>query len=129
MKASVKANIEEPPTFQGEETFASPPWKGEGPGEVSEGTRPVTVLYSRHRDVYKLPSCGKDLWLSVEVYLLSDFGRAGGSSVGAAQTADGRAWRRLYRNWSIIVPGQTTAIPADDPLVVDYMRQVEAERL
>jgi hypothetical protein len=88
----------------------------------------VTVLYSLHRDVYKLPSAGVDLWLSVQVYPLAYLAEAGNTPV-RVPTADGRGCRRAYRNWAIIAPGMTAAIPADDPLVVDYLRQVKAEEL
>jgi hypothetical protein len=88
----------------------------------------VTVVYSLYRDVYKIPSAGVDLWLSVHVYPVSDTGSFA-ISVGIAQTANGKGWRRAYRNWTIIAPGATAAIPADDPLIVDYLRQVKVEEL
>jgi hypothetical protein len=93
----------------------------------SSGTLLVTVLYSAHRDVYKVPSCRADLWLSVQVYPSIDYDVAKGASVG--QIADGRAWRRAYRGWAVIQPGQAVTLPADDPLVVDYLRQAKAEEL
>jgi hypothetical protein len=86
----------------------------------------VTILYSLHREVYKIPSAGVDLWMSVQIYPPSDLGSFA-SSVGIAQTADGKGWRRAYRNWAIITPGATAAIPADDALVVDYLRRAKAE--
>jgi len=89
--------------------------------EQTGAVRSVTVLYSSPgRNLYKLPSIGVDLWLSVQVYELADFGRSGGRGVGAARTADEKGWRRAYRYWSIIQPGDITTLPADDPLVLDY---------
>jgi hypothetical protein len=87
--------------------------------------RMVTILYSLHRDIYKLPHAGKDLWLSVEVYPLADFGRKSGSGVGAIKTSNG-GWRRAYRNWGIIQPGATATIPADDMMASDYLKALEA---
>ncbi len=110
-------------------------WIADSAGMTAEATcteprRPgvVTILYSLYRDVYKIPSAGVDLWLSVQVYPPRDLGSFA-SSVGMAETVDGKGWRRAYRNWAIIAPGATAAIPADDPLVVDYLRQVKAEEL
>jgi hypothetical protein len=88
----------------------------------------VTIVYSLYRDVYKIPSAGFDLWLSVHVYPLADIGSFA-SDIGIAQTGNGKGWRRVYRNWAIIAPGATASIPADDPLVVDYLRQVKGEEL
>jgi hypothetical protein len=80
----------------------------------------VTILYSLHRDVYKIPSANADLWLSVQV----DVQRHPGAAV---HTADGRGWRRAYRARNVIYAGATAAIPADNPLVVDYLKQVRTE--
>ena len=85
----------------------------------------MAVLYSRHRDVYKLPAMGKDLWLSVQVYPLTDFGRKGGATVGAARCADG-SWWRAYRSGGMFQGGQTVAVPDDDSMVVDYLRELES---
>ena len=84
----------------------------------------VSVLYSAHRDVYKVPICRTDLWLSVQVYSIQDSG-----SLLWASTADGRAWRRAYRGWIVIQPGNMVTLPADDPLVGDYLHQAKAEEL
>jgi len=94
------------------------------PSEEPQGAPLVTVLYSEHRDLYKLPALGVDLWLSVQVYPMADFGRSGGGNVGAAKTVNGLGWRRSYRNWSIIAPGAVVTLPADDPVVADYANQV-----
>jgi hypothetical protein len=80
----------------------------------------VTVLYSIVGDVYKVPSANADLWLSVQVDAEPHPG-------AAVQTADGRGWRRAYCAVHLIYAGQSVALPADDPLVVDYLRQVKAE--
>jgi hypothetical protein len=88
----------------------------------TRGARLVTVLYSRHGDVYKLPALGMDLWLSVETH------PSFVPSVAAISvlTADGKASRRGYRNWSVIEPGRSAALPEEDPLVVDYTATVNA---
>jgi hypothetical protein len=90
-------------------------------GKIKRGL--VTILYSVHRDAYKLPHVGKDLWLSVQVCPLEGFGRKGGSHVGAVQTANDR-WRLAYRSRGIIQPGATATIPEDDMMVVDYLTAV-----
>jgi len=81
----------------------------------------VSVLYSVHRDVYRVPNWTSDLWLSVEV-----FGSATGSGA-YLQTADGRGWRLVHHD--NYVAGAVVPYPADDPLVVDYMRLVKAREL
>jgi hypothetical protein len=80
----------------------------------------VTILYSIHRDVYRIPSANADLWLSVAVDAEPHPG-------AAVQTAEGKGWRRAYRTRNVIYAGPTAAIPADNPLVIDYLRQVKAE--
>jgi len=81
----------------------------------------ISVLYSVHRDVYRVPSLGSDLWLSVEIF-------GGTVSSGAyIQTADNKGWRLVYHG--NYVPGAIVPYPADDPLVIDYMRLVKAQKL
>jgi hypothetical protein len=107
------------------EEQASAPVPGPNNGEAEKsGTRMVTVLYSVHHDVYKVPSLGVDHWLSVRVYALETFG----VSEFAVRTADRKGWRRLYNNWSIIMPGETVTLPADDPMVVDYAAATGAKK-
>ena len=84
------------------------------------GTGLVTVLYSIVGDVYKVPSANVDLWLSVQVDAEPHPG-------AAVQTADGSGWRRAYCAVHVIYAGRSVALAADDPLVVDYLRQVKAE--
>ena len=87
-------------------------------------SRPLlTVLFSAHRDVYKIPSCRADLWLSVAVYQEDEYNHV------KVQTADGRAYRRAYRGSPIFPPAPPVTLPADDPLVVDYLHQAKAEEL
>jgi len=86
------------------------------------GTPLVTVLYSAHRDIYKVPRCRTDLWLSVQIYSSPD-------NHEVVQAARGNVWRRAYRGWAVIQPGQAVTLPADDPLVVDYLGQAKAEEL
>jgi hypothetical protein len=76
----------------------------------------VTVLYSRHRDVYKLPAMSLEMWLSVEVHS-AQFG----VPEKMAATADRTGWRHVYTTWVGSMPaGDSAAIPANDPLALDY---------
>jgi hypothetical protein len=115
-------------TAEANEPTDSARMMAETPGTEPRRAGVVTILYSLHRDVYKIPSAGIDLWLSVQVYRPSDLGSFS-SSVSIMHTADSKGWRRAYRNWAIIAPGATATIPADDPMVVDYLRQVKAQEL
>ena len=87
-----------------------------------DATGLVTVLYSLVGDVYKVPSANVDLWLSVQVDTEPHPG-------AAVQTTEGKGWRRAYRAVHVICAGHSVALPADDPLVEDYLRQVKAEEL
>ncbi|MBV8056080.1 MAG: hypothetical protein JO071_12670 [Deltaproteobacteria bacterium] len=80
-----------------------------------QGTRLMSVLYSARGDVYRIPSTGAEFWLSVEAK------PAGAEHIVASG-------RRYYKGY-LIVPGHVAALPADDPLVVDYLWQVKAEEL
>ena len=82
----------------------------------------VTVLYSLAGDVYLIPSANVDLWLSVQVDAEPHPG-------AVVQAAGGRGWRRAYRAVHVICAGHSVVLPADDPLVEDYLRQVKAEEL
>ena len=89
--------------------------------EAMQDTPLASVLYSRGGDLYRLPALAKDLWLSVQVYALADWG----PGIGAVRTADDKAWRKGYKAWSIIQPGRFATLPADDPLVLDYAAAAE----
>jgi hypothetical protein len=91
--------------------------------EEPQGPRLMTVLYSQHRDLYKLPALGKDFWMSVERRLVINQVMA----PGTAKSADGTARRRVYHNWSSIVPGITVALPETDALVADYVAYAATE--
>lgn len=125
-KAKSEETAAPPSPLQGQEISPTPPLKGEGTGErlteAPEGVPLVTVLYSIHRDVYKVPSAASTFWLSVLTYADAD-------QHPSVQTADGHAWRRIYTGWTAAQPGAAVTLPMDDPLVVDYLRQTEAERL
>lgn len=92
--------------------------------EELAGTPMVSILYSHHRDVYTIRSTGAGFWLSVQVFAEQDQ-----RALMFAPTADGRAYRRMYRDWTIIRPGVIVTLPANDPLVVDFLRQVKAQEL
>jgi hypothetical protein len=91
--------------------------------QTKAGGHLVTVLYSRHRDVYRLPTLGFDLWLSVEVHTCVSVPPNLGETV--ATSADGKGYRRAHRGWWMIEPGQSATLPEDDPLVVDYIAAVK----
>jgi hypothetical protein len=86
--------------------------------EENQGTPLVSVLYSEHRALYRLPAMDLDIWLSVQVYSLADWG----ANIAAARTTDGKGWRKAYRNWSMIRGASLATLPADDPLVIDYQQ-------
>jgi len=87
-----------------------------------EGTRLVTILYSRSRDLYRVPSIDKPCWLSVATYPMP-LTQLPPDAIyfGPSMTADGLGWRKAYATaWRAILPGDHATVPADDPLVLDY---------
>ena len=93
--------------------------------EEPEGVRLVTVLFSRERDLYRVPSIDKPVWLSVKVYeMAATTLRTGGINLGylgAATTADGIGWRKAYSAmWRSIMAGDRVTVPASDPMVLDF---------
>jgi hypothetical protein len=92
------------------------------PLEEPIGTRLVTVLYSRQRDLYRVPSLHKPCWLSVKAYDLPATALAADAIyLGPSPGADGLRWRKAYStSWRAIVPGDVATLPADDPMVRDY---------
>jgi hypothetical protein len=92
------------------------------PASETQGTPLVTILYSRGRDLYRVPSIDKPCWLSVTVYeppavrLLPDR-----IYLGPSMAADGKHWRKAFStDWRSIAGGDRVTVPADDPMVVDY---------
>lgn len=95
------------------------------PGELDieeTGTRLVSVLFSKERDLYRVPTIAQPVWLSVKIYdpppvkLPAD-----AIYLGAAITADGIGWRKAYSTaWRSIIAGDKVTVPASDPMVVDY---------
>lgn len=82
----------------------------------------VTVLYSRHRDLYRVPGMDKACWLSVQTYLPPPTTLAVDVLyLGPSATADGQRWRKAYSlKWRAVMPGDQVTLPANDPLVLDY---------
>jgi hypothetical protein len=93
-----------------------------GATQEPEGVRLVTVLYSRQRDLYLVPSIYKPVWLSVQVYALpASTLRGDVAYLGAAPTHDGLRWRKAYSTmWRSVLTGERVTVPADDPMVLDY---------
>ena len=87
-----------------------------------EGARLVTVLYSKNRDLYRVPSMDKPCWLSVKVYEFpAPQLSADAIYLGTATTAKRMGWRKAYAGiWNAIVAGDSVTVPADDPMVIDY---------
>ena len=90
--------------------------------QKQEGTRLVTVLYSKDGDLYRVPSLDKPCWLSVKLYDLPAAQLPADTIyLGAATSANGNGWRKAYaRTWRSIIAGDSVPLPADDPMVVDY---------
>lgn len=87
--------------------------------EEPQGAPLVTVLYSMARDVYRVPSMGKPVWLSVHRFSDAETPHDDvfyAISVGA----DEGTWRKAYKDSPVIVPGDHVTLPADDVLVKDY---------
>ena len=86
----------------------------------AEGTRLVTILFSKERDLYRVPTIDKPCWLSVKVYELPATQLPPDQLyLGAATTADGLGWRKAYSSaWRSIVAGDRVTVPASD--VRDY---------
>jgi hypothetical protein len=83
----------------------------------------VTILYSKDRDLYRVPSIEKICWLSVKVHELPVSSPAHNEIyLGPSLTADAGGWRQAYAiAWRAIWPGDLVTLPADDPRVLDYM--------
>jgi hypothetical protein len=82
----------------------------------------VTVLYSKDRDLYRVPTIDKPCWLSVMLYeppavqLLPDR-----IYLGPSMAADGKHWRKAFAaSWRSVIAGDRVTVPADDPMVLDY---------
>jgi hypothetical protein len=97
-----------------------PPAQGEGLEVAS--VRLVTILYSKDHDLYRVPSIDKPCWLSVKAYELPVVQLAADQIyLGGAMCANGLQWRKAYStSWRSIIAGDRVAVPADDPIVVDY---------
>jgi hypothetical protein len=109
MAKSKKEELPEGPSPAPKEDAATSP-------ESGEAVPVVPVLYSRHRDVYKLPALGINLWLEVEVHF-AEYGMPEGQAI----TADGKGWRHVHTTWTNDMQhGDSAAIPATDPLTMDY---------
>ena len=99
------------------------PAENAGEGQSEEGgERLVTILYSRDRDLYRVPSIDKPCWLSVKSYELPATQLAADAIyLGPAIGADGKHWRKAFSTgWQAIVAGDRATLPADDPMVLDY---------
>lgn len=83
----------------------------------------VSVLYSAHRDCYTLASERYGRWLSVEV-------QANKPKAGeAVLTAAGNGYRRVYAAANVLYNSSgRVALPANDPLVIDYLHQQAASK-
>ncbi|GEM_PF-3088991 len=95
-----------------------------GGDERNATRRLVTVLYSRDRDLYRLPgvALSRPCWLTVRAwrYPVTQLA-ADAIYLGPALSPDGMHWRMAYAvSWPSIVPGESVTLPADDPLVRDY---------
>lgn len=64
----------------------------------------VTVLYSRHGDLFKLPALALNTWMSVQ----ADVPQADGSR------------KRHVQNSIAVIAGARVALPANDPMVQEY---------
>ena len=98
------------------------PLQREGGPEAREGSRLVTILYSRDHDLYRVPAIDKVCWLSVKTYELPVAQLATDAIyLGGSTTADGLRWRKAFHvGWRSIVAGDRVTVPEDDPLVLDY---------
>lgn len=87
-----------------------------------QGRSLVAILYSFGRDLYRVPSMNKDVWLSVIPHPLPAHDLPSSAEyIGAAMTADGKAYRKAYSlDWTSVVPGDQVTVPTDDPMVLDY---------
>jgi hypothetical protein len=87
-----------------------------------KGARTIMILYSQRRDLYRIPSIDKGCWLSVQVYRLPTARLAADAIyLGPSVTADGKGWRKSYSTgWRSILAGDSTTLPANDPMVADY---------
>ena len=90
--------------------------------EESGGVRLVTILYSKDRDLYRMPAIDKPCWLTVKTYELPATQLAADAIyLGPSISADGKHWRKAFSSsWRSILTGDRVAIPADDPMVMDY---------
>ena len=120
--ASETAHLADSLARSASEDSASVPVPVDGGGEDLGGTRLVTILYSRDRDLYRVPSIDKLCWLSVKAYELPAAQLAADAIyLGPSVTADGKHWRKAFStSWRSIVAGDRATIPADDPMVADY---------
>ena len=101
---------------------SSPEGERQEQNEDKGGTRLVTILYSRSRDLYRVPSIDKPCWLSVMAYPMPMTQLPPDAIYfGPSMTADGLLWRKAYASaWRTILPGDHATVPADDPMVLDY---------
>ena len=88
----------------------------------TQGTPLVTILYSKDRDLYRVPAIDKPCWLSVKTYELPAVQlQPDRIYLGPSIAADGKAWRKAFAlTWRSIIAGASVAVPADDPMVLDY---------
>jgi hypothetical protein len=86
------------------------------------GTRLVSILFSKERDLYRVPTIDKPCWLSVKVYdLPATQLPADAIYLGPVTTANRMGWRKAYStSWKSIVAGDRVTLPASDPMVTDY---------
>ena len=107
-----------------QQTQATPtlPPPGQGERLESPGIRLVTILYSRDRDLYRVPSIDKSCWLSVKPYELPVTQlKTDALYLGSWMCANGLRWRKAFStSWRSIIAGEPVTLPADDPLIVDY---------
>jgi len=86
----------------------------------------VGVLYSEGHSLYCVPSLVGGFWLSVAVHSFpAPEVRKNIVYFGSVETADHQGWRSAYNRWGFTQGGDTVSLPADDPLVVDYVAAIK----
>lgn len=87
----------------------------------------LTVVYSHGRDLYRVApyDATKRMWLSVAKFPPPMPAPSAPRTPYLGVIQCGTGWRRAYSvNWSVVQPGITTTLPANDPLVIDYAAAV-----
>lgn len=92
----------------------------------TDAERLLTVRYSASRDLYFVAAAvgQKEMWLSVAVYPLeARYRRATNAFLGSVRCAEAdRGFRKAYSTkWSMVAPEGSVTLPANDPLVADYL--------